>query len=90
MKYINAAEVLPKDLLKELQKHVNGELIYVPNITCHKRWGEKNGSKHYFDARNKSIKSKYQNGESIEELSEEYGLAYDTIRKIVYSNVYNK
>ena len=32
MKYINAAEVLPETLLKELQSYVDGELLYIPKV----------------------------------------------------------
>ncbi len=30
MKYLNASDVLPDELLKELQKHAGGALLYVP------------------------------------------------------------
>jgi len=29
MKYINATEVLPKDLLNEIQKYIAGEILYI-------------------------------------------------------------
>lgn len=90
MKYINAAEVLPKELLMEIQKYVVGQMMYVPNEkTMSKGWGEKNGTKSFFEKRNKQIKIAYQEGNSIEELAKIYGLAYETVRKIVYKK-YNK
>lgn len=33
------------------------------------------------------MKSRFSGGESIERLSSEYGLAYDTVKKIVYSKM---
>lgn len=85
MKYINAAEVLPEQLLIEIQKYIMGQMIYVPNTEAKsKGWGEKNGTKAFFEQRNKQIKGAYQRGKSMEELSEEFGLAYETIRKIIY------
>ena len=84
MKYINAAEVLPKHLLMEIQKHISGEILYIPSGEENTGWGEKNGSRSYFENRNKEIKQQYQNGFNIEELSNQYGLAYETVRKIVY------
>lgn len=30
MKYVNAAEILPDKLLKELQGYIDGELLYIP------------------------------------------------------------
>ncbi|AQR94044.1 MULTISPECIES: CD3324 family protein [Clostridium] len=84
MKYLNAAEVLPKDLLIEIQKHIKGEVLYIPSDNDRIRWGEKNGSRNYFENRNKEIKQLYKNGCSLEEISCKYRLAYDTVRKILY------
>ena len=39
MKYINAADVLPMELLKELSAYVNGQLLYVPSMESKKSWG---------------------------------------------------
>lgn len=85
MKYINAADILPKELLWEIQTYVKGDLLYVPNNSVQKKWGEKSGSRTYFMKRNSEIKKKYQNGNSISEISEMYGLAFDTVKKIIYS-----
>ncbi len=85
MKYINAADVLPEELLKEIQMYVTGDLIYIPNKNVHKRWGEKSGSRTYYTKRNKDMKNKYKEGLSLSQLSEMYGLALDTVRKILYS-----
>lgn len=30
MSYVNADDVLPKDLIGEIQKYVDGQLIYIP------------------------------------------------------------
>ena len=84
MKYLNAAEVLPKHLLMEIQKHIKGEVLYIPSGNERIAWGEKNGSKSYFEDRNKEIKQQYQDGYSLEQISHNYGLAYDTVRKIIY------
>jgi septum formation topological specificity factor MinE len=32
MKYRNAAEILPENLLEEIQKYVKGDLLYIPNV----------------------------------------------------------
>jgi Mor family transcriptional regulator len=84
MKYINAAEVLPKYLLAEIQKYIRGEILYIPIGDEHLKWGEKSGSKSYFEIRNKQIKKQYKNGDTLEQISQEFGLAYETVRKIVY------
>lgn len=84
MKYINAAEILPQQLLEEIQEHICGEIIYIPNTNIQKSWGEKSGSKSYFETRNKKIKQNYKDGNSIKQISEKFGLAYETVRKIIY------
>lgn len=84
MKYKNASEVLPDKLLREIQKYVNGETIYIPNTKLRKKWGEGSGARAFFETRNKEIKEKFENDTSIYELSEKYCLSVETIKKIVY------
>ena len=83
MKYINAADVLPEELLAELSKYAGGKLLYVPSCEDRCSWGEKNGSRQYYRERNLEMKELYQRGISLDELAEQFGLAYETIRKIV-------
>ena len=85
MKYINAADVLPENLLKEIQAYVKGDLLYVPNDSMQKKWGEKSGSRTYYMKRNSEIKKSYKDGKSISQLSDSYGLAFDTVKRILYS-----
>ncbi|SFA96446.1 CD3324 family protein [Clostridium frigidicarnis] len=85
MKYINATEILPKNLLNEIQKYIAGEILYIPQPEGHKNpWGSKTGSKQKIINRNKQIKFEKENGKTIEELMLKYNLSYDTIKKIVY------
>lgn len=85
MKYINAKEVLPRELLNEIQKYVSGEILYVPKPDGKKNtWGSKSGIKQEILNRNKEIKFQKKNGKTIEELMYQYNLSYDTIKKIVY------
>lgn len=84
MKYQNAAEVLPMHLLLEIQKYVNGGLIYIPRNETRKKWGENTGTKSYFEMRNRTINQKFSDGYTVLKLSEEYGLSFETIRKIIY------
>ena len=44
MKYINANEILPDVLVKELQKYVQAGYIYIPaKSEQHRSWGELSG-----------------------------------------------
>ena len=84
MKYINAAEILPEKLLKELQTYIQGEVLYIPKTSTKKQWGSLNGSRLLYLERNKEIQRLYKEGHSIDVLAKRYGLAYSTIKKIIY------
>ena len=85
MKYLSAKKVLPDALVKELQNYVQGGYLYVPvEQEQQKRWGEVSGYRQELAQRNQQIKEEYQEGVSMECLSERYGLSFYTIRKIIY------
>lgn len=85
MKYINAKEVLPDKLIKELQEYVQAGYVYVPaKNEQHKSWGELSGYRKELSKRNSIIISEYRNGASIEELADRYYLSVYAIRKIIY------
>lgn len=62
MKYINAAEILPEKLLKELQTYIEGEVLYIPKASAKKQWGSINGSRLFYLERNKEIQRLYKEG----------------------------
>lgn len=84
MKYKNASEILPDELLKEVQKYASGETLYIPNRAERKKWGHDSGARMFYKQRNEEIKNKYFQKVSIDELAEEHCLSVETIRKIVY------
>ena len=84
MRYRNASEIFPDELLKEIQKYSSGELIYIPEKSEKKEWGTKSGAREYYVERNAEIRRKHREGKSISELEQEYGLSHDTIRRILY------
>lgn len=84
MKYKKASDILPDKLLKEVQEYIEGESLYIPKGQKKKKWGENSGGRRYYKERNEEIRNKYFHKASIEDLAEEYGLSYETVRKIVY------
>lgn len=84
MKYRNASHVLPDELLKEIQKYVTGEAIYIPKQEEKRRWGEGSGARQFYKERNEKIRADYNQGNAIDELIEKYGLSADSIRRIIY------
>ena len=84
MCYKNGKDVLPAGLLKELQKYIQGEIIYIPKEdNIRKAWGENNGTRALIRERNMEIYKFYKSGSTIVLLSESYNLSEDSIRKIV-------
>ncbi len=84
MKYVNAAEILPKELLKEIQTYIDGDVLYIPKTSTKKEWGSVSGSREFYQKRNKEIQFLFENGYSIDALSKQYGLAHSTLKKIIY------
>ena len=85
MKYENAKDIFPEDLLRQIQRYVSGKLIYIPSLEEKKSWGEASGYRRYLVERNRAIRAAFANGESIDDLAETYALSPETIKRIVYS-----
>lgn len=85
MKYENANDVLPEELLREIQKYAAGKLLYVPSGDDKRAWGEASGYRDQLLKRNRMIRNKYAHGITISELADEYCLSLDSIKKIIYS-----
>ena len=87
MNYVKATAVLPQELIKEIQKYIQGETIYIPKPKgSHQKWGTRSGARKSIAERNERIKQDFRNGISIAELAEEYFLSTESIKKIVYTN----
>jgi len=85
VQYRNAKEVLPPSLLKEMQKYIQGDLIYIPKAQKERAgWGEVSGSRALIAERNEEIFQMYNRGKSFEELERTFHLSIDSIRKIIY------
>ena len=85
MSYINAEDVLPTVLIGEIQKYIDGQLIYIPrkneNVLS---WGEKNGTRERLAKRNQMIVSRFYSGETIAELGKAYYLSEKRIQGIIH------
>ncbi|MGP4061861.1 CD3324 family protein [Halobacillus sp. H74] len=86
MKYVNANNIIPEELITELQKYIQGETLYIPKPRAmHKKWGTSSGARKKINERNSKIKQSFYDGYSISELAEKYFLSPETIKKIVYT-----
>ena len=83
MKYINAADALPAELVEEIMKYVDGGIIYIPSSKEKQPWGKASGSRQFYEERNCEIKELFEKGTSINKLACDFGLSYEAIRKII-------
>lgn len=87
MTYLNARQVLPAELLAQIQEHIDGQLVYIPRRTeMRSQWGSKNGSKALLQRRNQLIRQAYRRGDSLATLASRQHLSEDAIRKIIFSD----
>jgi len=84
MGYIKAFEILPIEIIEQVQKYVDGEIIYIPRRKEQKKsWGEGTDTKKVLSIRNAGIYADYRNGMTTRQLSERYFLAEKSIQRII-------
>lgn len=83
MKYKNAKNILPTELLNEIQKYIQGDIIYIPIQGEKTSWGKKSGSKEAINNRNKKIFDLYNLGHDISEIQNMFNLSESSILKII-------
>ncbi len=84
MAYKNARDILPCELIREIQKYIDGDLLYIPTKSDKTEWGIRSGARQKYAERNDEIREQYKNRTSVEELAKRYFLSIDSIKKIVY------
>ena len=85
MGYVKAEDVLPENLIQEIQKYVSGQMIYIPRSNEKTlSWGEKNGTREKMAERNQTIVSRYYSGETVAALSKVYYLSEKRIQGIIH------
>ena len=85
MSYVNANDILPKCLVDEIQKYIDGQILYIPRRNENTlSWGEKSGTKEKLAERNRKIVNSFQNGDTISELSRIYYLSEKRIQGIIH------
>ena len=84
MSYIKAEEVLPEELIRQIQEYADGVYIYIPRKpgTRHK-WGQETDYQAELKIRNDRIRSDYAAGTSVAALTCKYHLSEKSIRRIL-------
>ena len=84
-KYLKAETLFPKELLNEIQKYAQGEMIYIPKPkNAREKWGFYTGSRIVIKERNVEICRHFENGMTIGNLAAKYYLSIESIKRIVY------
>ena len=81
MSYINANNILPMELINEIQKYVQGVNLYIPKIPEMKKTD--NSYKRELYERNKEIYDLFQAGNKVSELVKMYYLSDKSIYRIL-------
>ena len=84
MSYIKAEEILPVELIRQIQEYADGVYIYIPRKpgTRHP-WGQETDYKAELKDRNDRIRNDYVNGMRVAALSRKYNLSEKSIRRIL-------
>lgn len=84
MKYLNAAQILPGELLEQIQTYADGVYLYIPRRAEEKRrWGTGTDTRLYLHQRNHAIYRDHLDGASVEALAEQYFLSVKSIQRIL-------
>lgn len=84
MSYIKAENVLPQDLIRQIQEYADGVYIYIPRKPGTRQvWGQKTDYKAELKLRNDAIREDYLGGMRIPALSLKYNLSEKSIRRIL-------
>ena len=84
MSYIKAEEILPEELIRQIQEYIDGAYIYIPRKPGTRHiWGQETGYKAELKERNDQIRKDYAAGTCIPVLSRKYHLSEKSIRRIL-------
>ena len=84
MRYVKARDILPEELLKQIQEYIDGEYMYIPRKETEKyAWGEKNRGREELDMRNAEIYTQYLRGISVKKLAAVFYLSEKSINRII-------
>lgn len=84
MRYCKASDVLPAELIEEIQKYIDGQYLYIPRRQQSRRsWGENTHTRAEVRQRNRQMMQERAEGATIRTLAERYFLAEKTVQAIL-------
>ena len=87
MRYLKAEDVLPAELLVQVQRYADGVYLYIPRRADHRqRWGNSTRYREELEKRNESIRLLHREGLDAQELAERFHLSVKTIQRVLRQN----
>ena len=84
MRYQKAEEVLPAELLAQVQKYADGVYLYIPRRADHRQsWGNSTRYREELRQRDESIRYLHRAGLGAAELAERFHLSVKTIQRVL-------
>ena len=84
MSYQKAMDVLPLEIIIEIQKYIDGGMLYIPKKAGDKfDWGNQTETKKELRQRNQKIYRDFLDGISYQELAQRYFLSVKSIQRII-------
>lgn len=83
MKYENADNIFPENLLLEIRRFMPEGYVYISPQSSRKEWGSVSGQKEELEKRNREIYKEYLAGKSVNAISEERYLSKSSIYRIL-------
>ena len=86
MSYIKAEEILPEELIRQIQEYADGVYIYIPRKPgTRRKWGQDTQYKAELKIRNDRIRNDFAAGVGVATLSRRYHLSEKSIRRILHN-----
>ena len=84
MRYLKAEDVLPAELLAQVQHYADGVYLYIPRRAGHRlSWGNSTRYREELRQRNASIRFLNREGMTTEELADRFHLSVKTIQRVL-------
>lgn len=84
MRYLKAEDVLPAELLAQVQHYADGVYLYIPRRAGHRQsWGNCTRYREELRQRNESIRFLNREGLTTEELADRFHLSVKTIQRVL-------
>lgn len=84
MRYQKAEDILPAELLAEIQKYADGVYLYIPRRADHRQsWGNSTRYREELRQRNESIRYLHREGVEVTALAEQFHLSEKSIWRIL-------